>query len=83
MKPIHISNSEKCETCFYWNDAGFEKDEKPIGDYIRVKGVYFQVVGVFEPMSGMNFGGEKEQTIILPFTSLQKAYNFGNQVHYF
>lgn len=61
----------------------FEKDEDPLGKYIRVKGVYFQVVGVFEPKNGINFGGEKEQTIFLPFTSLQKAYNFGDQVHYF
>ena len=61
----------------------FEKDESPIGKYIRIKGVYFMVVGLFEPLTGMNFGGEKEQTIILPFTALQKAYNFGNQVHYF
>ncbi len=62
----------------------FEKDENPIGQYIRVKGVYFQVVGIFEPMTkAMNFGGEKEQTIFLPFTALQKAYNFGDEVHYF
>ncbi|MFN8255779.1 MAG: ABC transporter permease [Bacteroidales bacterium] len=61
----------------------FDKDEEPIGQYIRVKGVYFQVVGVFEPKNGINFGGEKEQTIFLPFTSLQKAYNFGDEVHYF
>jgi len=62
----------------------FDKDEDPIGQYIRVKGVYFQVVGIFEPMTkAMNFGGEKEQTIFLPFTALQKAYNFGDEVHYF
>jgi putative ABC transport system permease protein len=61
----------------------FDKDENPIGKYIRIKGVYFQVVGVFEPKNGVNFGGDKEQTIFLPFTSLQKAYNFGDEVHYF
>ena len=61
----------------------FEEDENPIGEYIRIKGVYFQVVGVIEPVSNINFGGEKEQTIYLPFTALQKAYNFGNVVHYF
>ena len=65
-------------------DEMFEKDENPIGEYIRIKGVYFQVVGVFEPKNkNMNFGGDKEQTIVLPFTSLQIAYNLGNEVHYF
>ncbi|MBN1252516.1 MAG: ABC transporter permease [Bacteroidales bacterium] len=61
----------------------FEENEEPIGKYIRIKGVYFQVVGLIEPVSNINFGGEKEQTIFLPFTALQKAYNFGNEVHYF
>ncbi len=61
----------------------FEEGENPIGEYIRIKGVYFQVVGIIAPISNINFGGEKEQTIYLPFTALQKAYNFGNVVHYF
>ncbi len=62
----------------------FEPGEDPIGEYIRIKGVYFQVVGVFTPASqAISFGGDKEKTIFLPFTSLQKAYNFGDQVHYF
>lgn len=61
----------------------FEKDEEPLGKYIRIKGVYFQVVGVFEPKNRIAFAGEKEQTIFLPFTTLQKVYNFGDEVHYF
>ncbi|MBN1414317.1 MAG: ABC transporter permease [Bacteroidales bacterium] len=65
-------------------DEMFDKDEDPIGEYIRIRGVYFQVVGVFEPKNkNMNFGGDKEATIILPFTSLQIAYNLGDEVHYF
>jgi len=61
----------------------FEEDEDAIGKYIRVKGIYFQVVGVIAPISKINIGGQKDQTIYLPFTSLQKAYNFGDVVHYF
>ncbi len=65
-------------------DEMFEPEEDPIGEYIRIRGVYFQVVGVFEPKNkNMNFGGEKDQTVVLPFTSLQVAYNLGNEVHYF
>ncbi|MFO7659151.1 MAG: ABC transporter permease [Bacteroidales bacterium] len=65
-------------------DEMFKPDENPIGEYLRISGVYFQVVGVFEPKNkNMNFGGDKDQTIVLPFTSLQIAYNIGNQVHYF
>ncbi|MBU1367903.1 MAG: ABC transporter permease [Bacteroidetes bacterium] len=62
----------------------FEKEEDPLGKYIRINGVYFQVVGVFKPKNAnMNFGGDKEQSIHLPFTTLQKAYNYGNIVGWF
>ena len=62
----------------------FSPDENPIGDYIRIQGVYFQVVGVFNPLNtNINFGGEKEQSIYLPFTTLQKTYNYGDVVGWF
>jgi putative ABC transport system permease protein len=62
----------------------FEKDEDPIGKYIRINGIYFQVVGVFTPKNqNMNFGGDKEQSIHLPFTTLQQAFNYGDIVGWF
>ncbi len=65
-------------------DVLFEPGVNPVGEYIKIKGVYFQIVGVYKPASqAISFGGDKEKTIILPFTSLQKAYNFGDAVHYF
>lgn len=62
----------------------FEPDENPVGEYIQIQGVYFQVVGVFKPLNtNINFGGEKEQSIYLPFTTLQKTYNYGDIVGWF
>ena len=62
----------------------FEPDEDPLGEYIQIQGVYFQVVGVFKPLNtNINFGGEKEQSIYLPFTTLQKTYNYGDHVSWF
>lgn len=62
----------------------FEKDENPLGEYIRINGIYFQVVGVFAPKnSNMNFGGDKEQSIHMPFSTLQQAFNYGNIVGWF
>ncbi|MCB0807065.1 MAG: ABC transporter permease [Bacteroidales bacterium] len=62
----------------------FEADEDPVGDYIQIQGVYFQVVGVFKPLNtNINFGGEKEQSIYIPFTTLQKTYNYGDFVGWF
>lgn len=58
-------------------------DEDPIGKYILVSGVYFQVVGTFH--SGLN-GDDSEnedRSIYIPFTTFQKAFNQGNAVHWF
>jgi putative ABC transport system permease protein len=65
-------------------DVLFKPGEDPVGDYIKVQGVFFQVVGVFKPLNtNINFGGEKEQSIFLPFTTLQKTYNYGDIVGWF
>lgn len=62
----------------------FEPDEDPIGEYIQIQGIYFQVVGVFVPLNtSISFGGEKEQSIMIPFTTLQKTYNYGDIVGWF
>jgi len=62
----------------------FAKDEDPIGQYLKISGVYFQVVGVIHAETKINIGGgKKEETIIIPFSTMQTAYNYGNVVHFF
>jgi len=62
----------------------FTKEEEPVGEYLKVAGVYFQVVGVIHPETKINIGGgNKEETIIIPFTTMQKAYNYGDEIHFF
>jgi putative ABC transport system permease protein len=55
----------------------------PIGTYIEANGVYFQVVGVF----GSRARGEQRDrvlnTIHVPFTTFQQAFNFGDFVSWF
>lgn len=59
----------------------FEKEEDPLGEYIRVNGVYYQIVGVVKPISNINMNGRTEESIFMPFTTMQVAYNYGNHVH--
>lgn len=60
----------------------FGHEASPIGQYIQIKGVYFQVVGIFEPRNkSVSFSGDKEKVIFIPFTSMQIAYNMGDEVH--
>ncbi|MBX2973412.1 MAG: ABC transporter permease [Flavobacteriales bacterium] len=61
----------------------FEKDEDPLGKWIRIQGVYFQVVGVHRPKASANMGGDQGATIHVPFTTFQRAFNAMNRVHWF
>ncbi len=59
------------------------EDEDPIGKYIYIQGIYWQVAGVFEPENKkINIGGRTEESVYLPLTAMQQAYNLGNQIHY-
>ena len=53
-----------------------------MGKYIRVNGIYFRVVGVCSAgSSGVNINGRPDETVILPITTMQQAYNMGDKVH--
>ncbi len=59
----------------------FDKNEDPVGKYIRVQGVYFQVIGVSKPVNpNISFGGNKEETVTIPFSSFQQAFNIGDRI---
>ena len=61
----------------------FKTGEEPIGQYLRIQGVYFQVVGVVRTRQ-TGFGAERENgSIFLPFTTLQKTYNYGDMVGWY
>lgn len=62
----------------------FKPGEEAIGQYIQIQGFYFQVVGVFKPKnSGVNFGGDKEQSVFIPLTTFQRVYNWGDIIGWF
>ena len=60
----------------------FPTKENPVGKSIQVNGIYFQVIGVTKHVSSVNIGGDAEETVILPFTTMQQAFNQGNVVHF-
>ena len=62
----------------------FEPGEEPLGKYITISGVSFQVVGVFR-FSHPNERDEKEdaKAIFLPLTTFQQLYNWGDVVGWF
>ena len=60
----------------------FPKDENPLGKTIQVNGIYFQVVGVARHTSSINIGGNAEESVVLPFSTMQQAFNQGNKIHF-
>src|SRR5690606_20440921 len=51
--------------------------------YIKINGVYFQVVGITQKKSSAEMGDNPDAKIYVPFTTFQKAFNSLNQVHWF
>ena len=58
----------------------FNKDENPVGEYLKVNGIYYQIVGVVKPISNININGRTEESIFIPFSTMQVAYNYGDMV---
>ncbi|MEL6304191.1 MAG: ABC transporter permease [Bacteroidota bacterium] len=56
----------------------FDEDEEPIGGYIRIDNIYFQVVGVHKYVPGGGF--ETDGDIYIPFSTYQKLYNTGEYI---
>ena len=59
----------------------YEKDEIPLGTYIKIKGVNFMVIGVYRKRnSGGGNSEEDQKQIYVPFTAFSQAFNMGNRV---
>jgi ABC-type antimicrobial peptide transport system, permease component len=64
------------------SDNLFEEGVEPIGKYIRVNGIYFQVIGVIQPNSMAQVGTDAETTVFMPFTTMQRTFNKGDDIYY-
>jgi putative ABC transport system permease protein len=60
----------------------FPTGENPIDRYIRISGVYYRIVGVTEGVSNVNIGGRLENSVLIPFTTLQQINNQGDIIHF-
>jgi len=59
----------------------FDEDEDPIGAYVRIDGIYFQVVGVHKFTQTTPFGTDGD--IYIPFSTFKRLYNTGENAQYF
>jgi putative ABC transport system permease protein len=64
-------------------DQLYGVDVDPIGKYIKISGVYFEIVGVTKTLRAGQQGDRDAQTIYVPFTTLKNAFNQGDRVGFF
>lgn len=56
-------------------------DDNPCGKFIQIDGVFYKIVGISGKGSGgMSINGNPETSVIIPFTTIQKAYNRGKNI---
>jgi putative ABC transport system permease protein len=56
----------------------FPEGNDPIEKYIRVNGIYYQVVGVASGMSSVSIGARTSRSVNIPFTTMQQIQNGGD-----
>ncbi|PQJ81973.1 ABC transporter permease [Polaribacter glomeratus] len=55
----------------------FDKNEIPIGEYIKINSINYKVIGVYGPSSAIDLDGD---TAYIPFTTFKKVYNTANNI---
>ncbi|WP_109301467.1 ABC transporter permease [Aquimarina sp. AU474] len=58
----------------------FTDGEDPLGEYIKIQGVNFMVIGTYSKKSNNGDGEESQKEIYVPFTSFSQAFNYGERV---
>jgi len=62
-------------------EALFPEGGDPCGQFILMKSIYVQVVGVDMSSGNMNINGSARQSLTIPISVAQKLYNTGTLVH--
>ncbi|MDE7397412.1 MAG: ABC transporter permease [Muribaculum sp.] len=55
----------------------------PIGNFIEVDNIYYNVVGVYTQINEMRINGEIDECISIPSSTMNRTYNFGNRIDFF
>ncbi len=61
----------------------FDEGEPALGQYIKIRGIHFRVVGVFTSPQPGEQGDRANSTVHIPFTTFQRAFNAYDQVGWF
>lgn len=83
-RPLNtIDEKEKRKVCTIGMDVNkaLFQNGNPCGKYIRVNGLYYQIVGVTKAKStSMNINGRSDESVFIPFSTLQQSMNLGDKI---
>jgi putative ABC transport system permease protein len=65
------------------NEVLFKNGENAVGQYVKINGIYFQVIGVYKSKHSGGWGRYQDGCINMPLTTMQKSFNLGNIVGWF
>ena len=58
----------------------YGKEEESVGTYIKINGVNFMVVGIYNSKQRGGNAEQEQKNIFIPFTTFQQAFNYGDKV---
>ena len=61
----------------------FEKDEDAVDKYVKINGMYFQVIGVYRSKHTGGWGEQQNSIIFIPFSTTEQIYNYPDIVDHF
>ncbi|MEO7977319.1 ABC transporter permease [Flavobacterium sp.] len=58
----------------------YGKEEEAVGTYIKVNGINFMVVGIYNSKQTGGNAEQEQKNIFIPFTTFQQSFNYGDKV---
>ncbi|MDE7411028.1 MAG: ABC transporter permease [Paramuribaculum sp.] len=56
--------------------------ESPIGKFVSIDNIYFKVIGVVSQKSDASIGGNMDDSIIIPSTTMRRTFNMGKNINF-
>ena len=81
----NLDINESRKTCVIGREVYetlFNRGINPLGEYIRVNGIYFQIVGVTSPKSDIRMGSDPLSTVFIPFSTMQKTFSNSEDIYF-
>lgn len=60
----------------------FFKEEEPLGKYLNINGIYFQIIGVVGQRGEFSIGNKIDDSVLMPENVMRNTYALGNNIDF-